>query len=215
MISLRQVLRLALIGAAGAVYLGLGYLAAASDHPPVIALVVGLAPLGAAALAMAWKARARAVALTLCAACAVAIMLYADQLLSHVAWLFFVQHAGAMTLLGIMFGSTLGNGHAQALCSRIARFLLPTPLDAAYLHYTWKVTLAWTVFFLGSASLSALLFFLGPMEAWSAFANLLTPVLLGAMFGGEYLIRLRALPNREHFSIAQTIQAYREYARRR
>lgn len=215
MISIRQVLRLALIATAGAVYLGLGYLAAASDHPPAMALVVGLAPLGAAALAMAWKARARAVALALCLAGAVAIALYADQLLRHVAWLFFLQHAGAMTLLGIMFGSTLGSGHAQALCSRIAQFLLHTPLDAAYLHYTWKVTLAWTVFFFSSAALSTMLFFLGPMEAWSAFANLLTPVLLGAMFGGEYLIRLRVLPNRDHFSIAQTIQAYREYARRR
>ena len=215
MISIRQALRLALIAAAGAVYLGLGYLAAASDHPPVIALVVGLAPLGAAALALAWKARARAAALTLCAVGAVAIALYVDQLLSHVAWLFFMQHAGAMALLGVMFGSTLGSGHAQALCSRIARFLLPTPLDAAYLHYTWKVTVAWTAFFFASAVLSVLLFFLAPLAVWSAFANLLTPVLLGVMFAGEYLIRLRALPNREHFSIAQTIQAYRAYARRR
>jgi uncharacterized membrane protein len=49
---------------------------------------------------------------------------------------------------------------------------------------------------------------------WSYFANLLTPILVGLMFVVEYLVRVRVLPDRAHFSIAQTIQAYRTYEQR-
>jgi uncharacterized membrane protein len=119
-----------------------------------------------------------------------------------------------MSLLAITFGSTLGRDHSKAMCSRIACAILPAPPDAAYLRYTWNVTLAWTVFFALSAVLSVLLFFAGPIEVWSFFANLLTPVLLGAMFVGEYLVRLRAMPGRRHFGIAETIRAYRQFSGR-
>jgi uncharacterized membrane protein len=162
----------------------------------------------------AWQSRLRIASLTLCAAYAIAIILNLDNLRNHAAWLYFVQHAGAMTLLGATFGSTLGGRHADALCSRIASFVNPTPLDADYLHYTWNVTFAWTAFFILNALVSVSLFFFGPIESWSFFANLLTPALLGAMFAGEYLIRRRVMPDRAHFSIAATIHAYREYSRR-
>lgn len=215
MISLRQALRLGLIAAAGALYLGLSHLAASSKHPPIIALIVGLLPLGAMALIAAWKSRAPTLAMLLFAACTLAIAVNLENLRSHAAWLYFVQHAGAMILLAITFGGTLGHGHHDALCSRIASFVMPGRLDADYLRYTWKVTVAWTLYFAASAVLSVLLFCFGPVEVWSFFANVLTPVLLGAMFAGEYLIRLRAMPGRSHFSISETIQAYREYSRRR
>jgi uncharacterized membrane protein len=213
-ISVKRILRLALIATAGAIYLGLSYIAAASDHPPLLALIVGIVPLGAIAIAAAWNSRARALSLLLCAVCTAVVILNFEHLRDHAAWLYFVQHVGAMTMLGAMFGSTLWGSHAQALCSRIASFLLRTGLDAEYLHYTWKVTLAWTVYFSASAVLSVVLFFFGPIEAWSLFANVLTPILVGAMFVAEYLIRLRAMPDRAHFSIVETIQAYREYSRR-
>lgn len=215
MISLRQALRLGLIAAAGALYLGLSHLAASSKHPPIIALIVGLLPLGAMALIAAWKSRAPTLAMLLFAACTLAIAVNLENLRSHAAWLYFVQHAGAMTLLAITFGSTLGQGHPHALCSRIAGFVTPGQLDADYLRYTWKVTVAWTLYFAASAVLSVLLFSFGPVEVWSFFANVMTPVLLGVMFAGEYLIRLRTMPGRSHFSISETIQAYREYSRRR
>ena len=215
MISLRQALRLGLIATAGALYLGLSHLAASSEHPPIIALIVGLLPLGALALVAAWNSRSPTLALLLFGACALAITINLDNLRSHAAWLYFVQHAGAMILLTITFGSTLGRGHQDALCSRIASFVVPGELDADYLRYTWNVTVAWTAYFAASAVLSVLLFCFGPVEVWSFFANVLTPVLLGAMFGGEYLIRLRAMPGRSHFSVAETIRAYREYSRRR
>jgi uncharacterized membrane protein len=117
-------------------------------------------------------------------------------------------------LLAAMFGSSLGRGHAEALCSRIASFAVHERLDAEYLQYTWKVTLIWTIYFIVSAIISVLLFF-SSLQAWSFFANLLTPVLLGIMFVGEYLIRLRVLPNRAHFSVSEIIHAYRKYSRHR
>lgn len=215
MSSVGQRLRFGVYAAAAGVYFASGYLAAASTEPALLAVVIAIGPLYLGALVAAWNSRARIVALLLCAAGAAGIALEYEQLRSHVAWLFFLQHAGTMALLGIVFGSTLGREHRHALCSRIASFLLPNTLDAAYLHYTWKVTLAWTIFFATCGGLSVLLFFFAPLDVWSAFANLLTPVLLAGMFAGEYLIRLRVMPDRAHFSIGQTIRAYREFDRRR
>jgi uncharacterized membrane protein len=211
MISIRNIL----FAIAGAAYLGIGYIATTAHHPPLATIFLGLAPLCALALATAWKSKVRLPLLLLCIAGAVAIAMNLEALRAHAAWIYFIQHAGAMTILGITFGSTLGNTHAAALCSRIASFIVTEPLDRNYLCYTWKVTLAWTIYFAISATLSVLLFFFAPIEAWSIFANLLTPLSLGIMFVVEYVIRLRALPDGPHVSIAATIQAYREYAQHR
>jgi hypothetical protein len=42
-----------------------------------------------------------------------------------------------------------------------------------------------------------------------------TPLSLGLMFGGEYLVRQLALPDSPSFSIAHTIQSYRKYTQGR
>jgi uncharacterized membrane protein len=208
-----QTLRKALVAAAGAAYLAIGYLAAAADRSPLIGVIVGIVPLMAVVVGAAWHSRLRVPALLLTGALALALIVNLEFLRHHVAWLYFIQHVGTMILLGAMFGTTL-RSHEGAICSRIACFALRARPDADYLRYTWQVTLAWTVFFAASAMTSVALFFLAPIEVWSAFAILLTPVLLGIMFAGEYLIRRRALPNRPHFSIAETIQAYSNYSRR-
>lgn len=207
MITARNIL----FALAGLIYLGIGYIATTVPHPPLVTILIGFIPLGTAALATAWKSRARLLLLPLYLVCAVLGAVYLDTLRDHVAWLYFIQHAGAMTLLGLTFGSTLGSRHAEALCSRIAIFIMPGQLDAEYLLYTWRVTLAWTIYFAVSVVLSVLLFFYGPIKVWSAFANLLTPVTLGLMFGGEYLVRQRVLPDGPRFSIAATIKAYRDF----
>lgn len=210
MISIRNIL----IAAAGALYLAIGYVATTAPHPPLFTVLLGLAPLCALALTTAWKSKTRLPLLLLCIAGTLAIAMNLGALRDHAAWIYFIQHAGAMTLLGITFGSTLGSSHASALCSRIASFIVVESLDADYLCYTWKVTLAWTIYFAISAALSVLLFFFAPIEAWSIFANLLTPLSLGAMFVVEYLIRLRLLPDGPRVSVTATIQAYREYSQR-
>ncbi len=202
--------RLVLLALVAGAYLVFDYLASSSSQPPLYAVLIGAAPLTIGLIAACWSSAFRLPAMLLCTGVLLAVALNIDRLLTHAAWLYFFQHAGIMSGLGIMFGSTLGS-HEGALCSRIARIAIAEPLEARYLHYTWKVTLAWTLYFAASAMASLLLFAFAPLASWALFASLFTPVSLGLMFGGEYLIRLRALPGQPHFSIAQTIQSYRKY----
>jgi uncharacterized membrane protein len=199
---------------AGAIYLGLGYLASSSTHPPLAAVLVTAIPVVVGFVAACWRTSLRLPAVIVCVIGLIVLAQHENFLLSHAAWLYFFQHVGAMTALGIMFGSTLGT-HEGALCSRIAKFAITTPLDADYFHYTWKVTLAWTIYFVASAIISIALFAFGALESWSLFAAIVAPISLPIMFGAEYLIRLRALPNRPHFSIAQTIESYQKYVHHR
>jgi uncharacterized membrane protein len=211
---LTRLLLIAAIAILGGAYLAFSHLLTIDEHPSLLMLALGVTPLTIMALLAAWHSRMRWLALTLLAALALTVLLYLDALRNHVNWLYFMQHAGAMSLLAITFGSTLGRGDAEALCSRVTRLMLPEPVDPAYMRYTWKVTVAWTVYFVTSGVVSVGLFFWGPLTVWSYFANLLTPVFVGLMFVIEYLVRVRVLPDRAHFSIAQTIQAYRSYEQR-
>lgn len=210
MTGLWRNLRLALLAVVGLVYVVLDYLASSSPHPPAYAVVLGAAPLTMALLGASWNSSFRLPAMLLCLGGLLAIALNLQQLLAHAAWFYLLQHAGIMTALGIMFGRTLGS-HESALCSRIAKIAIAAPLDAAYFRYTWKVTLAWTLYFAVSTLLSLSLFALAPLAYWALFAAVLTPLSLGLMFGGEYLVRQFALPDSPPFSIAQTIQSYRKY----
>ena len=204
----------AAIAVAGAVYLAFSHLLTIDAHPSLWMLALGVTPVTAMAVLAAWQSRLRWLALSVLAALALTVLVYLEDLRNNIHWLYFAQHAGTMVLLAITFGSTLGQGDANALCSRVTRLMLPGPPDAAYMRYTWKVTVAWTVYFVTSAALSVGLFFFGPLSVWSYFANLLTPVVIGLMFAIEYVVRVRVLPDRTHFSIAQTIQAYRAYEKR-
>ena len=214
MTRLTRLLVIAAIAGAGAAYLVFSHLLTIDERPSLLMLALGVTPLTVMALLAAWHSRMRWLALTLLAALALTVLLYLEELRNHINWLYFMQHAGTMILLAITFGSTLGRGDADALCSRVTRLMLPGPADPVYMRYTWKVTLIWTVYFITSAVVSVGLFFYGPIAVWSYFANLLTPVIVGLMFVIEYLVRVRVLPDRAHFSIAQTIKAYRSYEQR-
>lgn len=211
---LRGKLRLAVLGIGGAIYLALGYLASSSNHPPLLAVLVTALPTVVGLIVVCWHTPLRLPVIVLCVGALAIFAQRVDFLLSHAAWLYFCQHIGAMTALGIMFGSTLRT-HEGALCSRVAKFGISAPLDEHYFHYTWKVTLAWTIYFVASAIISIGLFFWGSLEQWSLFAVVLMPISLAIMFGCEYLIRLRALSGHPHFSIAQTIESYQKYVQRR
>ena len=202
------------LGVSGAIYLLLNFYVAAATHPPMWGVFIGLLPLAGLGLSIAWKSTWRAIALAMWLAAMVLAALNLEFLRGHTAWIYFIQHMGAMCLLGLMFGLTLQSDPAQALCSRIALFALGPKLDAEYLGYTWKVTWVWTLYFIFSALVSMLLFLLCPIEIWSGFANILTPLSVGGLFVIEYLVRLRVLPRRPHFSVRATIEAYRAYTRR-
>lgn len=217
MTRFKRLLMMAAIVLAGAAYLTFNHLLTIDARPSLWMLALGVTPVTVMGLLAAWHSRLRWVALPLLALLALAVLVYLEDLRNHVNWLYFVQHAGTMLLLAITFGSTLGQGDANALCSRVTRLMLPDSRespDPDYMRYTWKVTVAWTAYFVISALVSVGLFFLGPLPVWSYFANLLTPVLVGLMFVIEYAVRVRVLPDRPHFSIAQTIQAYRAHEQR-
>ncbi len=122
-------------------------------------------------------------------------------------WIYFVQHAGTNAVLGWIFGRSLCNGR-EPLCSRFAA-IVHGLLSTEVARYTRYVTIAWTVFFVLMVSVSALLFFLAPIDAWSVFANFVTPIVVVLMFVIEYGIRLRVLPSMQHATILESVRAFR------
>ena len=132
----------------------------------------------------------------------------------NVALLYFIQHLGTNLALGILFGRTLLSGR-QPLVTHFALLAHNGSISVAKERYTRGVTIAWTAFFLGMASVSALLFFFASAAVWSAFANLLSLLLIVLMFAAEHFVRLRVLPPEDQSSIADTIRGYRLSTRRR
>jgi uncharacterized membrane protein len=175
-------------------------------EPGFGAIVVATAPPAGVVLAMCWRSGWRVPAVVLCGALFVALRLYADQLGQHLPLLYFVQHAGTNAALLVLFGRTLRAGR-EPLCSRFAA-TMRGPLEPRVARYTRQVTVAWTLFFAAMTLASILLYAAGPLEIWSAFANLLTLPLVVAMFVVEYAIRLRVLPDIPHASIMSAVRAY-------
>lgn len=132
----------------------------------------------------------------------------------NVALLYFIQHFGTNLALGILFGRTLLSGR-QSLVTHFALLAHNGKISPAKERYTRSVTVAWTCFFFVMASVSALLFFFAPAAIWSAFANLLSILLIILMFAVEHIVRLRVLPPEDQSSMADTIRGYRLSTRRR
>lgn len=168
--------------------------------------ILSVAPWLAAGVALAWQSPQRATALALGVAALVALYFGRGWLVTHFAWVYFIQHAGTFLALGVGFGRTLAAGR-EPICSRFARSVHGR-LGEALARYTRQVTVAWTAFFAVMCLTSALLFALAPIAAWSVFANLLTPLLIAAMFGIEYLVRLRLLPEVEHRGVFEAVRAF-------
>ena len=76
------------------------------------------------------------------------------------------------------------------MIERFARLQEPEFSDTA-IAYTRKVTMVWCGFFVlnGSASLYTALF--TDMATWTLYNGLIAYLLLGLLFIGEYLVRLR------------------------
>jgi uncharacterized membrane protein len=78
----------------------------------------------------------------------------------------------------------------QSLIERLARLQHPD-LPPEGVIYTRRVTQVWCVFFAmnGLIALSTALW--GSLEQWSLYNGLISYLLMGALFGGEYIVRLR------------------------
>lgn len=127
------------------------------------------------------------------------------QVPAHVLYL--GQHAGINLFLAIVFGSTLRAGQT-ALITTLATRVHGGHLVPTMAVYTRNLTLTWAVFFIVTVLISLLLFFTASFEAWAIFANWLSPLSVGLMFGGEYLLRYRLHPEFERSTVADAIRAY-------
>ena len=125
-----------------------------------------------------------------------------------VASLYLAQHAGVHLLLALWFGSTLRRGQ-RPLISRVAA-RVHRDMTPAVQRYTRRVTLAWTLYFVGMAIASLLLFASVSFDTWAVFANLLTPLAAAAMFGGEHVLRYRLHPEFERVGVLAAIRAYQQ-----
>ena len=122
------------------------------------------------------------------------------------ATLYLAQHAGIHLFLAIGFGSTLRAGHTPLITSMARR--VHTEFPPAMVVYTRHVTLAWTLYFVAMAVVSVMLFLFASFDTWALFANLLTPLALVLMFGGEYGLRYRLHPEFERSTVADAIRSY-------
>ena len=173
---------------------------------PALGAAVSLVPV---TLLLWWafgQSRLRFVALVALAAGAAVLWLEWERFERHFPDLFFLEHAGANLLLAFIFGRTLV-GAQEPLCTRFARIIhehLPPEVE----RYTRQVTLAWTIFFLALFALSSGLYFAGQLPAWSLLANFLSPLMVGAMFVVEYIVRHRVLPHWHRIGVLGSVRAF-------
>lgn len=185
------------------------HLASAGHGPADLHALVALAPLLLAFAMLLWQARLRFWLSALLALLAVAALAWCwSWLRGHLTWLFYLQHLGTHLALALWFARSLARGR-EPVVSAMARIIMAAPLSPRKQRYTRSVTWVWTLFFLGNAALSTLLFALAPVTVWSVHANLLTGPLLALMFALEMLVRRRVLPPEERPSISQILRAYR------
>lgn len=192
--------------------LGAGYAIAAHrfTSDPALAeygAVLAIVPWLVIGLALAWQSSRRGLMIAACLILIGILYLERTTLLENFDWVYLIQHAGCLLALAIAFGRTLARGR-EPMCSRFAR-AVHGPLSDEVSRYTRRITLAWTVFFVAMCAISLGLFALAPLSIWSLFANLLTPLLVMLMFGAEYLVRLRVLPDFPHVGIIGSVRSIR------
>jgi uncharacterized membrane protein len=123
------------------------------------------------------------------------------------AWLFYWPPVLIYLLLCAVFGATLRAGH-EPLISRFARIEQGT-LTPELARYTRRLTLIWSVFFIVLAMLSASLARWASPATWSLFTNVFSYGLIGTLFVGEYVYRLRRFPHYHHASLWQLLRNIR------
>ncbi len=96
------------------------------------------------------------------------------------------------------FGRTLAPGR-EPLVTAIAR-TVRGPAGAELERHTRRVTWAWCVFFAVMAVTLTLLALAAPLAVWSFFANVVSYILIGLMFGAEYAYRRWRYPAYQHVS---------------
>ena len=192
----------------------LAHLGSSGDSHLDLSVLLGVAPIIAALGLLLWRNRH-----PLLTGCGIALMLGGlawlwPTLRQNIPLLFFVQHVGTNLALATLFGRSLV-GDGEALITQLARAVHHGEISERKRQYTRQATLAWTLFFLTNALISAFLWAFASQAVWSVFANLLSMPMLIAMFIAEHFWRLHALPPEERPSIAQVACAYQMHGKQK
>lgn len=185
------------------------HLASAGIGPASLHTVVAVAPLLAAGLIATWHCAWRTAATVSLGLVSLGLLVWGwTWLSSHVAWLYYLQHLGTHLALAAWFGRSLMPGR-EPVVTAMARMIFGDTLTERKRRYTRGVTWAWTLFLLGNALVSSVLFALAPQEVWSVHANLMTGPLIGLVFLLEMLVRHLVLPPQERPTLGDVVRAYR------
>ncbi|MEO5733307.1 MAG: hypothetical protein ABIQ87_06425 [Rubrivivax sp.] len=180
----------------------------AADRAWAVAALFG--PLLLAIAAAGWRQRQWPLLLACAALLLLLVATWARGGVADMRLLYVLQHAGIHMALALTFGVTLRRGSTPlitALAQSVHRHVTP-----ALRHYTRRLTLAWTVYFMAMVALSLLLYWLAPWPVWSLFGNLITPLAAGAFFVGEHLLRYRLHPEFERLTLRAATAAWRSRA---
>ncbi|MDE2253147.1 MAG: hypothetical protein KGL42_02615 [Betaproteobacteria bacterium] len=209
----RAVMQGAFVAAASVTYAAASYVCARSAHPTLLGAGLAYAPLLLGGVWMAWKSLHRIRALAVVVLAALVLWFARDVLLQHYRWGYLVQNIGPMTLLALLFGSSLRRGRV-ALITQFALLAHDGHISARTSRYTRGLTWAWTVFFAVMALVSTALFLVAAPAVWSLFADVLVAPLVAIMFVGEYAVRVLVLPAHERTGPLQAVAAFMRYRRR-
>ena len=119
--------------------------------------------------------------------------------------LYMLQHVGINALLCGWFGSTLRSDRLSLIGQFAQRI---HPLSPTMRDYTRHVTWVWTAYFALMALASVVVYATLSFAAWSVVANLLTPLMVGVIFVGEYLLRYRLHPEFERTRLVDAVRAF-------
>jgi uncharacterized membrane protein len=208
-VSAARRVAVALVVAASGACAFFAHRAISQGESSATAALVALVPVAVVLLAIGRRMRHPLAVLLIMVAAGLAAWWGWSDLEHHVADVFFVEHAGIMLALALLFGRTLRRGR-EPLCTRFARIVHGT-LEPRVSTYTRKITVAWTAFFVAMCAASCILFLSGQREAWSLLANILTPVLIPLLFVVEYAVRRWALPHHDSGGILAGVRAFRRH----
>lgn len=128
-------------------------------------------------------------------------------------WLFIALPEALYLAAASMFGRTLLPGR-EPLITRFAR-LEHRPFPDELVPYTRRLTWIWALFLVALAAIEAALWLTASKAVWSLFANLLSYLLVAALFAGEYAYRRVRFPHLRHLPFTQMAQLVRDAYRRR
>jgi uncharacterized membrane protein len=187
-------------------YAGLSHYSNMNPQAHDLGAALALAPVLAIGLVLIWRWSGALPGLLAGAAAAFLVHHYWPLFTRNFSIVYLIQQCGFYAIMAFGFGRSLLKGRVP-LCTQLAD-KIHGPLSAAELRYTRKVTIAWAVFFLLNIAVTGLLFAFAPLRIWSLFVNFLSLPLILLMFGAEYAVRRRALPQVQTSGLIATLRMY-------